>query len=75
MELVMERIRASGDFPEPATPMPAGVGRAEASSMETFLAAVRATHGDAEGWARDAGLSDDVLVSLRAVLVTADEGG
>jgi hypothetical protein len=43
--------------------------------METFLAAVRATHGDAEGWARDAGLSDDVLVSLRAVLVTAGEGG
>ncbi len=71
MGLVMERIRASGDFPEPVTPMLERVGRAEAASMETFLAAVRATHGDAEGWAHDAGLSDDVLASLRAVLVTA----
>jgi hypothetical protein len=71
MGSVMDRIRASGDFPEPVTPMLERVGRAEAASMETFLAAVRATHGDAEGWARDAGLSDDALASLRAVLVTA----
>jgi protein tyrosine/serine phosphatase len=71
MGSVMERIRASGDFPEPVTPMLERVGRAEAASMEKFLAAVRATHGDAEGWARDAGLSDDALASLRAVLVTA----
>jgi len=70
MHLVLERIRASGDFPEPATPMMERVGRAEAASMETFLGAVRATHGDVHGWARDAGLSDDVLASLRAVLVT-----
>jgi protein tyrosine/serine phosphatase len=70
MVLVMERIRASGDFPEPVTPMLERVGRAEASSMETFLAAVRATHCDAEGWAREAGLSDATLASLHAVLVT-----
>jgi hypothetical protein len=69
MSLVMERIRASGDFPEPITPMLARVGRAEAASMETFLAAVRATHGSAEGWARDAGISDDIVTSLHAVLV------
>ena len=70
MGLVMERIRASGDFPEPVTPLLERVGRAEAASMETFLAAVRETHGDAQGWARDAGLSDDTLASLHAVLVT-----
>lgn len=70
MHLVMERIRASGEFPEPVTPMAERVGRAEAASMETFLAAVRATHGDVDGWARGAGLSDGVLASLRAVLVT-----
>jgi hypothetical protein len=70
MGLVMERIRASGDFPEPVTPLLARVGRADASSMETFLAAVASTHGDAEGWARDAGLTDDTLASLHAVLVT-----
>jgi hypothetical protein len=70
MALVMERIRASGDFPAPVTPMLERVGRAEASSMETFLAAVRDTHGDAHGWARDAGLDDDTLASLRAVLVS-----
>jgi hypothetical protein len=38
--------------------------------MEAFLAAVRATHGDAEGWAREAGLDDEVVTSLRGVLVT-----
>ncbi len=70
MALVMERIRASGDFPEPVTPLLERVGRAEAASMETFLAAVRETHGDAQGWASDAGLSDDTLASLHAVLVT-----
>ena len=43
MALVMERIRASGDFPEPVTPLLERVGRAEAASMETFLAAVRDT--------------------------------
>jgi protein-tyrosine phosphatase len=70
MVFVMERIRASGDFPEPVTPMLERVGRAEAASMETFLAAVRATHGDAEGWARDAGLSGDTITALHAVLVS-----
>ena len=40
MVLVMERIRAEGDFPEPLAPVAASVARAEASSMETFLAAL-----------------------------------
>ena len=71
MVFVMERIRTSGDFPEPVTPMLERVGRAEAASMETFLAAVRDTHGDAAGWARDAGLSDATVARLHAVLVTA----
>ena len=43
--------------------------RAEASSMETFLAALARTHGGAHGWARAAGLGDDVLDGLREVLV------
>jgi hypothetical protein len=42
--------------------------------METFLAAVRETHGDAQGWASDAGLSEDTLASLHAVLVTDVDG-
>jgi len=71
MVFVMERIRASGDFPEPVTPMLERVGRAEASSMEKFLAALHDGYGGAEGWARTAGLSDDTLVSLREVLVAA----
>ena len=69
MVFVMERIRSSGDFPAQVTPMLERVGRAEASSMETFLAAVRESHGDAAGWARDAGLSDDTIAALHAVLV------
>lgn len=73
MQLVMERIRATGGFPDSDQPLPAGVGRAEARSMETFLAAVRAAHGDADGWARDAGMQDDTLASLRAVLVRTDD--
>jgi protein-tyrosine phosphatase len=70
MVFVMERIRSSGDFPEPVTPLLERVGRAEASSMETFLAAVHDTHGDAAGWARDAGLSDEAIASLQSVLVS-----
>ena len=69
MVLVMERIRAEGDFPEPLAPVAASVARAEASSMETFLAALARTHGGAHGWARAAGLGDDVLDGLREVLV------
>jgi hypothetical protein len=49
----------------------ASVARAEASSMETFLAALARRHGGAHGWARAAGLGDDVLDALREVLVDA----
>ena len=69
MVLVMERIRAEGDFPEPLAPVAANVARAEASSMETFLGALARTHGGAHGWARAAGLDDDVLDGLHEVLV------
>jgi hypothetical protein len=70
MPLVMERIRTAGGFPESAQPLPAGVGRAEAASMEKFLDALHETHGDARGWARAAGLDAGVLRSLHEVLVT-----
>jgi hypothetical protein len=69
MRLVMEQIRASGDFPEPLAPVAARVARAEASSMETFLDAVTRAYGGATGWARAAGLDDDLLRSLRTALV------
>jgi protein-tyrosine phosphatase len=69
MVLVMERIRASGDFPEPLAPVAARVARAEASSMQTFLDALTRTHGGAEGWAKDAGLEDEILDALRDALV------
>jgi protein tyrosine/serine phosphatase len=72
MVLVMERIRAAGGFPETATPLPPSVSRAEAASMETFLAAVRDQHGSTDGWARSAGISDDTLAALREVLVDHD---
>ena len=69
MVLVMERIRASGDFPAVA-PMSERVGRAEASSMEKFLGSLHAAYGGAEGWALEAGISDDTVASLREVLLT-----
>jgi protein tyrosine/serine phosphatase len=69
---VMERIRASGDFPQPVTPMLERVGRAEAASMESFLGALHERYDGAEGWARGAGVSDDTLASLREVLVVAE---
>jgi protein-tyrosine phosphatase len=69
MTLVMERIRATNAFPESMTPLPPAVGRAEAASMEAFLAAIRERHGSAEGWAREAGVTDDTLADLHAVLV------
>jgi protein-tyrosine phosphatase len=73
MALVIERIRSSGDFPEQLAPAAARIARAEASSMHTFLAAVARTYGDATGWARSAGIADDVIASLRAVLVETPE--
>jgi len=68
MALVIERIRASGAVPE-INPLPERVGRAEAASMETFLAALRDQHGGTEGWARTAGVPDDAIASLHAALV------
>jgi protein tyrosine/serine phosphatase len=69
MTLVMERIRAGGDFPEPLAPVSERIARAEASSMQTFLDALSRTQGGAEGWARAAGLRDEVGDTLRELLV------
>ena len=69
MHLVMERIRASNVLPEATTPMLASVGRAEAASMQKFLAALHADYGSAPGWARAAGVSATTLTSLHEVLV------
>ena len=71
MAPVMERIKGSGAFPEQSTPLLVKVGRAEAQSMETFLAALREDHGGAEGWAATVGLSDDVVASLCATLLSS----
>jgi hypothetical protein len=38
--------------------------------MVTFLDALARTYGGAVGWARAAGLGDDVIASLRQALVT-----
>ncbi len=70
MHLVIERIQASNALPQSTTPMAAGVWRAEASSMETFLAAQRTDYGSVEGWARAAGITAATLASLHALLVT-----
>jgi protein-tyrosine phosphatase len=70
MSPIMDRLRTSGDFPEPTTPVAAGIARAEAASMLTFLEAVQRGYGSAEGWAHSAGLSDETLTSLRALLLT-----
>ena len=68
MALVIERIRASGTLPE-TTPLPERVGRAEAASMETFLAALREQYGGTDGWARGAGVSAETIAALRTALV------
>jgi hypothetical protein len=46
--------------------------RAEATSMEKFLVALRADHSGAQGWARTAGITATTLTSLHAVLVNDD---
>jgi protein-tyrosine phosphatase len=43
--------------------------RAEASSMERFLAALERDYGGAEGWARASGVSEGAIVRLRELLV------
>jgi protein-tyrosine phosphatase len=70
MALVMDRLRASGDVPESSDPVPAGVARAEAATMITFLEAVDRGYGNATGWANAAGVTDESLASLRDLLLT-----
>jgi protein tyrosine/serine phosphatase len=67
MVALMARLRGSDAVADP-TKLDR-VARAEAASMETFLAAVHERHGGAEGWARAAGISDATLDALRDVLV------
>jgi hypothetical protein len=43
--------------------------RAEASTMRTFLEGLVRTYGGAAGWARSAGLGDDIVDALRDALV------
>jgi hypothetical protein len=69
MALVMEQIRKSGGVTQPPPELAASVARAEASSMETFLRGLADRYDGAEGWARAAGLEEEMLASLRAVLV------
>ena len=71
MHLVMERIEATNALPQATVPLGAGVWRAEATSMETFLAALRTDYGSADGWARAAGITAATLTSLQTVLVAA----
>jgi protein-tyrosine phosphatase len=71
MALVMGNIRATGGVSQLPEEVAARVARAEASSMETFLTGLAQGYGDAHGWAHAAGISDDTLASLRAVLVAS----
>jgi protein-tyrosine phosphatase len=72
MSPIMDRLRSSGDLPETTNPVAAGIARAEAASMITFLEALQRGYGSAEGWAHRAGLSDATLASLRALLLAGD---
>jgi len=71
MAPVKERIKGSGAFPEQRAPLQVEVGRAEAQSIETFLAALREDHGGVEGSAATFGLSVHVVASLRATPLTS----
>ncbi len=69
MSPIMERLRASGDFLDHGETIPPGVARADAASMVTFLQALQREYGSAEAWAHQAGITDDTLSSLRALLL------
>jgi protein-tyrosine phosphatase len=70
MSPIMDRLRTSGDFPDTCATVAPGIARAEAASMVTFLEAVDRGYGSAEGWAHRAGISDETLSSMRALLLT-----
>jgi len=68
MPAIVQRFRG-GDNATSVWNSVSGAMRAEAKSMEQFLAALEERHGGAHGWARDCGLGDDTLARLRALLV------
>jgi hypothetical protein len=79
MPRVMDRLRGP-DQPSSAADADAdadaevevelpAIMRAEARSMQTFLAGLDRDHGGAAGWARASGIDDDSLARLRTLLV------
>jgi protein-tyrosine phosphatase len=69
MPLIIERLRGPETSPELTQALAAGIARAEATSMRTFLVALERGYGGAAGWARAAGISDHTIVQLRELLV------
>jgi protein tyrosine/serine phosphatase len=71
MPRIVERFGEHHDSQGTWVPVAEGVFRAEAKSMQTFLAAVDDGYGGATGWARSAGLEKTTLARLRELLVDA----
>jgi protein tyrosine/serine phosphatase len=69
MPMIIARLRGPDTTPELAQALAAGVARAEATSMRTFLVALDRGYGGAAGWARAAGVGDDTIARLRRLLV------
>jgi protein-tyrosine phosphatase len=69
MELVMARIRGEGFHAKRLDAAHVAIERADAAFMRTFLELLDEHHDGARGWARAAGLDDDVLDRLTELLV------
>jgi protein tyrosine/serine phosphatase len=78
MPRIIERLRAPenrlpsvdpAEAERRAQALAAGVARAEAASMRTFLDALDREHGGAAHWASDTGITDDTVMRLRELLV------
>src|SRR5262249_8824350 len=73
MPFILERLRTNGSLTERMQALPAGIVQAEATSMRTFLAALDADHGGAAGWARSAGIAEETIDRLGALVVDDSE--
>ncbi len=71
MAPILERIRAAQVFQDNGLAQaPDWIFESEPETMRGFLVALHERYGDAEGWARAKGLSDDEIARLRSTMLS-----
>ncbi len=72
MDLILSRLRRQSDAEARVAEIPQVMFGAEAKTMETFLDLLSAHHGGARAWALAAGVPEESIDAMSALLVPAD---